>query len=182
MHWIVQPSRNPFQLMALRVLELLRLLEVDLHVWHFRMNALGIFDSPSAKGAICPLHVLSGQIYGLVNGAKLLIFWDYWKLNNLLSQVNQSGLSVSIFIIFLSFGCRIEIVLKPIPFVLFNNFISISCLLDNLVTIIRSPFQTKWSFLGAGLEFIMTPRKFFQQGAVHQRNFVKTISRYRISQ
>ena len=41
--------------MALRVLELSRLLEVDLHVWHFRINALGIFDSPSAKGAICPL-------------------------------------------------------------------------------------------------------------------------------
>ena len=89
---------------------------------------------------------LSVQIYGLVNGAKMLIFLDYWKLNNLLSQVNQSGLSVFYFYNFLSFGCRIEIVLKPIPFVLFNNSISIICLLDNLV---RPPFKIEpgvWTF------------------------------------
>ena len=39
-----------------------------------------VTDSPSVKGAICPLYgqaFLSVQIYGLVNGAKMLIFSDY---------------------------------------------------------------------------------------------------------
>ena len=39
-----------------------------------------VTDSPSAKGAFFPLYeqaFLSVQIYGLVNGVKMLIFLDY---------------------------------------------------------------------------------------------------------